>query len=446
MKRKTYIRKTRNFNYLIGFIEIILVCSVKVLFAQQLSVDWAAFKYGQDLALVEVYYSCPYNVFRYQYKNDTIATHYQGSFYLRSLNTPESIVDNFERRAIISSFEEAEKRDMTLVDGFGFFARPGKYWFRLMLKDAVSTLTFTDTIIVPNFESMPALSDIELASSIKSDTLGGKFSKQGLKIIPNPSRRFGHGYELIYVYVEGYNLIEDTLPYEFTYRISNIGSDYLLSIVKTFPTEVKKKTGSSFAYAFALSTKGLKPGNYLLDIQLKDNSSNQTASKKKAFYIGEKEISFAPFKKEILPEDTFYYRKIDLLATPKELKQYRQLSPEGKNEFLRRFWRKHNFAEFVNRMKYVETKYQVSGKAGWETDRGKIYIKYGAPDEVVVHTMIEHVKPHEHWYYYEKGFHFIFIDIRNDGNFPLIYSNTDAEKKHPEWERYIDPLELDDLR
>ncbi|MEO0091837.1 MAG: GWxTD domain-containing protein [candidate division WOR-3 bacterium] len=444
MKLKQKISRASNS---ISFLGIIFLASISFMFGQQLFVDWASFNYGQGLAFVEVYYSCPYNVFRYQVKNETIATQYQGSFYLKSVNTPESIVDNFERRAIIPSFEDAQKRDMMLVDGFGFFARPGDYWFRLTLKDAISTLSFTDTIAVPNFEQNPALSDIELASSIKSDTLGGKFCKQGLQIIPNPSGKFGQHYELMYVYVEGYNLVDDTLPYELTYRILPVGSDDNLSSIKTFPTEIKNKTGNNFAYAFALSTKGLKPGNYALEIQLKDNSSNQITNKKKLFYIGEKEISQVAFTKTDLSlEDTLYYRKIDLLATPKEIKQYQKLNPEGKIEFLRHFWRKNNYVEFLKRMKYVETKYQLTGKPGWESDRGKIYVKYGAPDEIVAHTMIEHVKPHEHWYYYEKGFHFIFIDIRSDGTFPLIYSNTDLEKKHPEWEKYIDPLELDDLR
>ncbi|MCX7785171.1 MAG: GWxTD domain-containing protein [candidate division WOR-3 bacterium] len=448
MKLKKKIRPLRIFNsFRMCFIIVLLFCSLNFLLAQQLSVDWAAFNYSQGLSLVEVYYSCPYNIFHYKTKNDTISAQYRGSFYLKSINTPESIIDNFERRAIISSFEDAQKRDMMLVDGFGFFARPGPYWFRLTLEDAISTLIFTDTITVPNFEQAPALSDVELASSIKPDTLGGKFCKQGLRIIPNPSGKFGQHYELMYVYVEGYNLIDDTLPYEFTYRILTIDNDSKQSIIKTFPTEIKKKSGSSFAYAFALSTKGLKPGSYLLEIQLKDNTSNQTASSRKVFSISGNDISTATLVKASLPlEDTFYYRKIDLLATPKELKQYQKLTYEGKNEFLRRFWRKYNYAEFIKRIKYVETKYQFAGKSGWETDRGKIYIKYGAPDEIIAHTMIEHVKPHEHWYYYEKGFHFIFIDIRNDGTFPLIYSNTDLEKKHPEWEKYIDPLELDDLR
>ena len=51
---------------------------------------------------------------------------------------------------------------------------------------------------------------------------------------------------------------------------------------------------------------------------------------------------------------------------------------------------------------------------GRDTDQGRIYLKYGEPDEVETHMMIEHAKPHEHWRYYQTGYHFIFVDVRGD--------------------------------
>lgn len=408
-----------------------------------INVDWAVFKYADELSLVEVYYSCPYNLFQYVQKNDTIYASYKVSFYLKSIDSPDSLQDIFNKRAIIPSFEIAAGRNMKLVDGFGFFARPGKFLFKLAISDSESTQLISlygDTVEVPEFSDSPVLSDILLASSVIPDTTGGKFSKGKMKIIPNPELSFGKAYELLYAYIEGYNLVNDTFGYELFYRILSSKR----SIVKSFPAEVKHKTNTSFAYTFAISTKGLKPGQYILEVNLLDRSTGKNSVKEKPFHIIPK------ISEEYIPAllfDTLNYAKeIKFLATTSELNQYNSLNENGKQEFLRKFWQKHNLEEFTKRLKYADDKYTLGRVPGRETDRGRIYIKYGPPDEVVVHTMVEHVKPHEHWYYYSRGFHFVFIDIRSNNDFQLIYSNTDAEPTNPNWEKYIDPLELDDLK
>ncbi|MCX8015097.1 MAG: GWxTD domain-containing protein, partial [candidate division WOR-3 bacterium] len=137
---------------------------------------------------------------------------------------------------------------------------------------------------------------------------------------------------------------------------------------------------------------------------------------------------------------------IKYYATPTELMQYQNLNETGKKEFLRKFWQRHNLSEFINRMNYVNKKYQIGRIAGKDTDRGRIYIKYGPPDEIVIHTMLEQVASHEHWYYYNQNYHFIFVDIAGNNNYKLVYSNNDNEPKLPNWEKYVDPMELDDLK
>lgn len=425
--------------------KVILLASCFLLFVSNtmpnvMSVDWAVFKYGDELSLVEVYYSIPYNFFHYVVKNETIYASYKVSFYLKSIDSPDSLKDVFYKKAIIPSFEFAQKHDMKLVDGFGVFARPGKFLFKLTVAESLVISSYTDTIEVPDFSDSPVLSDIELASSVIPDSTGGKFSKGKMRIIPNPELSFGKAYEFLYAYIEGYNLVNDSFSYELSYRILSSNR----SIVKSFPPEVKTKTNESFAYTFALSTKGLPPNQYILQVNLLDRSTNQNFVREKSFHIIPQ---ISEEYTQLLPLDTLGSAKeIKFLATTSELSQYHSLNETGKREFLRKFWQKHDLAEFAKRLRYADDKYTLGRLVGRETDRGRIYIKHGPPDEIIAHTMVEHVKPHEHWYYYSKGFHFVFIDIRNNNNFQLIYSNTDAEPKNPNWEKYIDPLELDDLK
>lgn len=434
-------------NFSIRLICLALLCLFSASFitlqaSNPLSVDWAAFNYEQNLSLVEIYYALPYNVFHYASVHDTISARYKRIFMLKSLNGNDSLVDSSYHRAIIPSFQKAQSQDMKLLDGFGVFTRAGDYHFNLTIQESTMTYTVIDTITVPDFSRNPDLSDIELASTAIADSSGGKFTKGKMRIIPNPDLKFGQSYELIYIYVEGYNLIPDNTSYQFAYRIRSSDD----SLIKSYPVETKVKTGSDFAYTFALSTQGLAAGDYILELILTDLSSNKSVNRTKRFSVLPKVTAPVTGLNYNEPSDTsVFYGEIRFYATPTEQNQYQTLNAEGKKEFLRRFWLRHDFEEFVKRITASDAKYTMGKMLGRDTDRGRIFIKYGAPEEVVVHSVIEHVKPHEHWYYYNKGIHFIFTDIRSNNNYQLIYSNTDSEPKNPNWEKYVDPMEIDEL-
>ena len=79
---------------------------------------------------------------------------------------------------------------------------------------------------------------------------------------------------------------------------------------------------------------------------------------------------------------------------------------------------------------------------GRYTDRGRIYIKYGEPDEIYKATWELGSKDREHWYYYSQKMEFVFVDIDGSGNFRLIYSSKEDEPTWPNWYKYIPPEEI----
>lgn len=427
----------------------LVLIDVAILQGRELSVDWANFKYNLSqpdtlhLSLVELYFSAPYYDFDYQVENETIVGRYHKNIYLKNLTTEQSLSETASHRIILPSFQIAEAKDLKILDVYRFIAEPGRYLLKLtltVLPTAQKTLSYIDTLEILPYTDKLALSDITLASLITPDSGFSKFTKGGVRIIPNPGNEFGEAYGILYAYLEGYNLVADSNPYERRYRILNRHNEP----IKDLPPEVITKTGSNFAHTFALNTKGLPPDQYLLEVTLKDLSTNQQVQKSKSFSIitPQKVSSVQP-----LPFDAKEAEEIfKMVASENEQKQYKRLTEQGKLEYLRRYWRGHNFTEIKERINYADEHYKVGRLLGRNTDRGRIYIKYGRPDEVVVHTMVEHTKPHEHWYYYEQGLQFIFVDIRGDNNFRLIYTNSDRETKPPNWEKYIDPLELEELQ
>jgi GWxTD domain-containing protein len=94
------------------------------------------------------------------------------------------------------------------------------------------------------------------------------------------------------------------------------------------------------------------------------------------------------FKKWI-DEDVVY------IITPEERKAWNKLkTDEEREQFIEAFWRRRNpdpdsevntyLEEHYERIAYANQHY-ASGIPGWKTDRGRIYIMYGKPDEIESH-------------------------------------------------------------
>jgi hypothetical protein len=76
----------------------------------------------------------------------------------------------------------------------------------------------------------------------------------------------------------------------------------------------------------------------------------------------------------------------------------------------------------------------VSRVPGWRTERGRIFIKYGPPDEVLTRVQGGSAKPYEVWKYTRgRGKKFIFLDLTQFGNYSLIWTDERREPSLPNW-------------
>ena len=99
-------------------------------------------------------------------------------------------------------------------------------------------------------------------------------------------------------------------------------------------------------------------------------------------------LAFEEYISSLSPEEQELYRDIVLVGTSREVTVYKQTPPEGRQEFLRRFWLKKDplkasgglmrWCEHYRRVLYARENY---GKKQYPWDRrGEVYIRYGEPD------------------------------------------------------------------
>lgn len=131
--------------------------------------------------------------------------------------------------------------------------------------------------------------------------------------------------------------------------------------------------------------------------------------------------------------DTQYKKMVGYLiyvASDRERKELLSLPVDKRKEGWEEFWKKHDPTpltprnefeeEYMRRVFYAEEHFSFGDK-GYKSERGKVYIKLGPPDEVESHPFDIDTRPYEIWYYYDRGIKFIFMDINGFGEYRIIY-------------------------
>ena len=114
-------------------------------------------------------------------------------------------------------------------------------------------------------------------------------------------------------------------------------------------------------------------------------------------------------------------------------------------QYLYNFWLTRNntnpekeWKEYKERVDITQDLYSTSIKRGYETDRGRVYLKYGKPNTISEMKNEPSSYPYEIWHYYgtenRSNVKFIFYNpdiISND--YPLLHSTMQGEIYNTQW-------------
>src|SRR2546425_11076275 len=77
---------------------------------------------------------------------------------------------------------------------------------------------------------------------------------------------------------------------------------------------------------------------------------------------------------------------------------------------------------------------------GWRTDRGRIFIKYGPPQEMMQRPQAGNTLPYEVWKYTRnRALKYVFLDQTQFGNYALIWTDDRREPSRPNWQSLLGP-------
>lgn len=405
-------------------------------------VDTASFLGDEGFVYQEIYYEIPGKQLRFvTTPQDKFMASVEITAMIISPAGDTLVTDDVVSEMYVQSVEES-RQARTILQQSAFFLKPGDYQLAVAVRDIWGERTgdmhvplrvdgFADSLIAASTPEM-ALNIVQVDSLEES-----VFSKGNLIVYPNASHRYGAARDTIHVYGEFYHGDPQTNSVLITYFLQTFEGK---PIGETYDRVVKKHNEIN-PFVLSMPVRGFVSGSYHMIITLADGSQHVTHRLP---------IEITDFYESQLSAADLYRQSILLnyFGTRDDQKMFESLTVQGKNEFLIDFWQRLDpvpatatnefLHEVAERIKRANTLFSGGHKAGWETDAGRIFIRFGPPNDIEKVENSENLLPHEIWTYYDKDRKFWFISEEPD-YYRLIHNeNEPGETDLPNWEKLLE--------
>lgn len=409
-------------------------------------IDNAAFKGEKDKTYFEFYLMIYADQLEYVSKENKKCGTFKVNSVATNIKTGKQSIKTWVTDAQLQN-DSVNSNSLVYYDQWAEMLEPGNYEIFVNIEDQNSLKSgeakYSVTIPSMNKNEFSA-SQIEFASKINNEFTNPNFKKGNKNVIPNPSRRYGILNPVMYFYYELYDIAggkEDTL------NINYFIEDNSGSTVKNLDFSKTNLMGKTSAVMHGINVSDLPSGIYNLKINLLDKTSKKSTTLSRSFEIIQADyLNNNKYLTAEQAETAENYLKY--IATSSEFETYKSLNQTGKAEFLIRFWKQHDPSPSTEENEYLEDiqkRYLFSNEnfswgkiKGWATDRGRVLIQYGMPDNIERHHSEAETIPYEIWtYQQDKQYIFVFVDSRQNGQFGLVHSTAEGEAQNYYWRELI---------
>jgi GWxTD domain-containing protein len=368
--------------------------------------------------------------------------------------------------------DDLSKNKPNYIDQQRIQLSSGTYNFELSIKDLNDTIkkeksyTYNDVISLNCDTNNIDMSGIELVEKYGKTIKENISSKNGYDIIPYVSNYYPQNIKKIMFYSEIYNT--DIKKFN--------GEDFLINYFieneknKTIANECnrfKKQKASKVAVVLSeFDIEKLPSGNYNLVITAK-NKNNETLILRKIYFqrsnpeYDAKELDYLTlnientFSWKIKNVDTLvdYLKCLVPIADRNEKmfidNQVKVKEIDKMQKFFFNFWQKRNYNEpekewnsYLEQVKMVNKTYSTRIKTGYETDQGRVYLQFGAPNSITYDEHDPSAYPYEIWQYYkikdQTNRKFVFYNPELSGqDYKLLHSDVKGELTARNWEMVL---------
>lgn len=384
-------------------------------------VDTGVFYDAKEAPLVEVYLEVPYDELPFTRKSGGYVSNVEVIVVFRDRSGDQLGGDSWARDVWVRDYDDTMDPENTYRATARFAMPPGEY--DLKLTCGGSGVDFMGEAVkrfkVPRApEKGMFLSDIRLGFCGEADTTAESSEED---FVPNGSRSFGVETMNICAILEAYSHLgvdADSISYEASARDEEGRTAWAAS--KEVPSG-----GHETQLAFGVPMDSLGWGAYNLALDVR--AGEYHARVERFFEVDETRVAASM-------EFERFMELMSLVATEEELETFASLGGSERKAYLEGIWKRRDpdpstprnefKVQFFRRLKYAKANFAEPGRKGWQTDRGRVFIKNGRPDRVdtregVIGSMSPSARL-EVWYYDATNTHYVFEDFGGNGEYSLV--------------------------
>ncbi len=343
----------------------------------------------------------------------------------------------------------------------------GIYTLSVSMKDVHDTLPASEILETFNVYYSPesvSISEISLLNSLEKTTDDDIFNKYGYSTFPLFYGNVGEDMANLPFFFEIYN----------TDRVMGEGKSFVLKLyveddmtrtlaLPSLYSEVAQTTGRVKVILNQLGIFQLPSGNYNLVAEVwsdtllmaRERAFFKRTNPKVKFEIEDyQNVNIAnAFMDSIVVDTPMFYQYLSYLypiATPIEKEfingKLEHFPIDNLKRYFYSFWLSRSpdnpqlaWKEYLKMVNYVNEAFGDKINKGYRTDRGRVYLQYGPPDNYQEVPYDSHSYPYEIWHYYQmrdqNNVKFVFYNpdlVTND--YELLHSDKYGEIKDPFWQ------------
>jgi GWxTD domain-containing protein len=430
----------------------------------EVALETNRFYTSQGQALVEGAVEVPYPLLTFVPQGDLLRAHAKVEVIIENGGGQSLYQTEHDIEPEAMNSEMAASDRVSSIETFAVYAPPGEYTVRSRVTDLGSGRTYEETEPLVVLTTPPLFSDVVLARHVQKDIQLSEGAYMPYLIgttmfNPNPRSVFYKDAPLVYFYYE----INPATIGEATGEVvlEMAIQDASGQVIKSLGERRITVTASQNFDLGAFNVGGLVPGEY--DLVFRCTSCSGSLSTTKRFEVRPPHAEQLVFLDPPAALTTVaagdyaglseaqidsVIQATDILFTQSQRQLVATLNPTGKVEFLNRFWQSQDpdpstpvneFKEvFAQRIAYADQFYTSSQRLGRDTDRGRIYIMFGEPTEVIDRPFEAQIGPYQIWNYSSQGKTFAYGDFRKDGDYHLIYSTDRRFPGDPQIQPFVD--------
>tara|TARA_B100000795_G_scaffold75023_3_gene53289 strand:+ start:16084 stop:17571 length:1488 start_codon:yes stop_codon:yes gene_type:complete len=383
----------------------------------------------------------------------------------------ESIIQ-FDKIAILSPIvSDTIKEKPNFLDQQRFIIPNGDYVLSLKMDD----LNADDKPIISESElnvdfktSEVQFSQIELVDNYTKSSETSILSKSGFTVVPFLSTFYPETKTKLKFYAEVYgtdSLLQDDL-FLVKYYIAKRENTQILNAYVGY---MRQKTAPVNVILREFNIEKLKSGNYDLIIEARDRNNNLLAHKSLFFQRSNVTADNAAMDYSSIQTASTFVDNINTLDSIREFTaSLRPIADESERRFIDSytqeevdtsldvmkrffyaFWSQKNdlnpekeWEEYWQNVKAVDIEFGTRIRKGYNTDRGRTYLRYGKPNSRVEVPNEPNSYPYEIWHYFQiknqTNGKFVFWSKDNVTNdYEVLHSTIFTEVNNPRWEMML---------